>query len=81
MQVGQRDSGNARGADLHARTGSRVQHPGRNHRDHAGGYLNVNHVTASTALTIVPAQPAPVQRMPPVMDDDLLSDMGRMTPG
>ncbi len=39
----------------------------------------MDHVAASAALAVVPAQSAPVQWVPPVVDDDLLPDMGRMT--
>jgi len=41
----------------------------------------MNYVTTRTALAVVAAQPAPVKRVPPVVDDDLLPDMGRMTQG
>jgi len=41
----------------------------------------MDHLTISTALTVVPAQPAPVERMPSIVNDNLLLDMGRMTPG
>lgn len=39
----------------------------------------MDHVTAGAALATLPTQLAPVQRMPSIMDDDLLPDMGRMT--
>ncbi len=79
MQVGQRGGGDARRADIHVGAGSRIQHPGRDHHNHAGRRFNMDHVPARPALAVVPAQPATVQRMPPVVDDDLLPNMGRMT--
>ncbi len=39
----------------------------------------MDHVTAGAAFATLPTQLAPIQRMPPIMDDDLLPDMGRMT--
>ena len=79
VQISQRRSRDAGRADLHARAGSRVQHPGRDHRDDAGRHLDMDHVTAGAALAVVPTKPAPAERMPPVVNDDLLPDMGRMT--
>jgi len=79
MQLGQRRDGHARRADLHARAGDRVQHPGGDHHDDARRHLDMNHVAASASLTVVPAQPASAQRMPSIVNDDLLPDMGRMT--
>jgi hypothetical protein len=35
--------------------------------------------TGSAVLTVVLANAAPIQRMPAIMDHDLLPDMGRMT--
>ncbi len=81
MQVGQRTDRSAGRADLHARTGGRVQHPGRHHHDNAWCRFDMNHIITGPALTVVTAQPAPVKRVPPVVDDDLLPDMGRMTQG
>jgi len=79
VQVSQRRRGDASGADLHARTSNRVQHPGRNHRDDARRHFNVDHITLGMALTVMTAQSAPAQRVPPVIYDNLLPDMGRMT--
>ena len=81
VQVGQRRERSAGWADLHARTGDRVQHPGRHHHDNARRHFDMNHVITGSALTVVTAQSAPVKRVPPVVDDDLLPDMGRMTLG
>jgi len=71
-----RDTGHA---DLHVRAGNCIQHPGRDHCHHTGRYFDMDHVTAGAALATLPTQMAPVQRMPSIMDDDLLPDMGRMT--
>ena len=79
MQVGKRTGRSPGWADLHARTGDRVQHPGRHHHDSARRYFDMNHPITGPALTVVTAQPAPVKRVPSAVDDDILPDMGRMT--
>ena len=80
MQIRQSRDRDARHADLHVRAGSGVQHPGRDHCHHTGRNFDMDHVTAGAALATLPPQLAPIQRMPPIMDDDdLLPDMGTMT--
>ncbi len=37
-------------------------------------------LTVCPTLAVVPPQRAPIQRMPPIVDDDFILDMGRMTP-
>ena len=81
MQVGQRRNRSAGRADLHASTGDQVQHPGGHHHDNARRHSDMNHTMTGPALTGVTVQPTPVKRVPPVMDDDLLPDVGRMTQG
>ncbi len=78
VKVRQRRDGDPWRADLHLRAGNCVQHPGRDHRHHTGRYFDIDHVTAGAAFATLPAQLAPIQRMPPIMDNDLLPDMGRM---
>jgi hypothetical protein len=80
MQVGQRGECHARSADHHAGAGDRIQHPGRHHRDHAGGSLDMNDLTGGPSLAILTTNALPIERMPTVVDHDLLPDMGRMTP-
>ena len=36
-------------------------------------------LTVRPPLTVVPSQSPPVQRMPPIADDHIVPDMGRMT--
>ena len=60
--------------------GDRVEHPRRHDRDHAGRHLDVHEATGETILVVVPPDTPPVQRMPAVVNYDLLPDMGRMTP-
>ena len=37
-------------------------------------------LTVSSLLAVMPPQSSSVERMPPIADDDLIPDMGRMTP-
>ena len=55
-------------------------HAGRDDRDHAGRRLDVHEATGETVLAVVPPDAPPVQRMPAVVNHDLLPDMGRMIP-
>jgi hypothetical protein len=78
-QLDQRAHRHARSANRHASTRDRIQHPGGYRNDDAGRSLNVNTLTAATPLAVLLPDPPPMQRMPTVMDLDLLPDMGRMT--
>jgi hypothetical protein len=80
MQIGQRRHGDARHSDLHAGADHRVEHPGRHARDHAGGRLDVGDLTGGMPLTGLKPDTAPVLRVPTIMDEDFLPDMGRITP-
>jgi hypothetical protein len=80
VQVRQSRDRDTRRTDLHVCAGNCVQHPGRDHCHHTGRYFDMDHVTAGAALATVPTQLASIKRMPSIMDDDLLLDMGRMTP-
>jgi hypothetical protein len=79
MQVNQRIHCHARRADRHSGTGDGIQHPGRNHRNHAGCRLEIDKAASDALLATVPPDTTPIKRMPAIMDLDLLPDMGRMT--
>jgi hypothetical protein len=66
-------------SELHPPTCDRIEHPGGDHNDVARLDLNVNEHTRGTRLTVVAPYSATVQRMPAVLDDGGLPDMGRMT--
>ena len=81
VQLRQSRDRDTRRADLHVRAGNCVQHPGRDHCHHTGRYFDMDDVSARASLTTLPTQLAPIQRMPPIVDDDdFILDMGRMTP-
>ncbi len=78
MQISECRHGHTRFAEFHPRAGDGIQHPFRDHRDHPWSRFKMNKTARGPLLAIVPADPAPMERMPAVMDDDFLSDMGRM---
>ncbi len=80
VQVSERRHRDTRRAELHPDAGDRVEHPRRHDCDHARRHLDVHEATGATILAVLPPDGPPVQRMPAVVDDDLLPDMGRMTP-
>jgi hypothetical protein len=63
---------------LHAGAGGGIEHPVRQHDDHAGRRLNVNDAATGALLAVLLADPSPVQRMPTVVDLDFRPAMGRM---
>jgi hypothetical protein len=79
MQIAQSSDIGARRANLHAGAGGRIQHPGRQHDDHAGcRRLEVDNPAAGALLTVLLPNTTTVEGMPTVMDLDFLPDMGRM---
>jgi hypothetical protein len=79
MQVNQRRHRHARRADRHCGAGDGIQHPGRNHRNHAGCRLEVDIAAGEALLAAVLPDTTSIQRMPAIVDLDLWPDMGRMT--
>ena len=67
-------------AHPHGGAGGRVDHPRRHDRDDAGSYLNMDDLTVSALLAVMLTQSSSVQRMPPIANDNLIPDMGRMIP-
>lgn len=80
MQVGQRGDRHPRLSKLHGGAGSSIEHPGRYDCDDTRSNLGVDDLTTRSMLAVVPPHSAPVQRVPPIADDNLIPDMGGMTP-
>lgn len=80
MQISQRRNGNARCAEMHAGTGRGIEHPGRHHRYDARGSFQMDNCAAAALFAVVLTDAPPMQRVPAIVDDDVLPDMGRMTP-
>ena len=79
MKLEQRRYCHTRRADsCHTGAGDRVQHPCGDRRDHAGHCLNVNNLPGGALFGVVSADVASMERMPPVMNFNFLTDMGRM---
>ena len=79
MQFDERVHRHSAGADLHACARDRIEHPRRHNRDDAGLRFDLHEPPGETLLAAAEANATPVERMPAVMDHDVLPDMGRMT--
>jgi hypothetical protein len=79
VQFSQRRQRDPRLAQIHTAAGGGVEHPCRHHDDNAGRYLDVNDIAGGPLLDVLAPNPAPIQRVPAVMDLNLPPDMGRMT--
>ena len=79
VQVSECRHRHTRWAKLHPDTSNGVEHPRRHDRDHARRHLDVHEVASETILAVMPSQAPPMQRVPAVVNDNLLPDMGRMT--
>jgi hypothetical protein len=78
MKLEQRRYCHTRRADrCHTGAGDRVQHPCGDCRDHAAHCLNVNNLPGGALFAVVSSD-VPIERVPPVMNFNLLPDMGRM---
>jgi len=78
MNLGERMDGDTRLTDFHAGAGDRIQHPRRHDRDDAGRDLNGCEPAIAALLKSVQPQPLAGERMPAIMDNNILADMGRM---
>jgi hypothetical protein len=79
MQLNQRQYRDVRRAECHSSAGGGIEHPRRHHDHHAGRHLDVNDLAAGALLDILAPNAAPIERVPAIMDLDLVPDMGRMT--
>jgi hypothetical protein len=78
-QIAQRRDIDARHANfIHAGAGGSIEHPVRQHHDHAGRRLDVNDAATGALLAVLLADPSPVQRMPAIVDLNFRPAMGRM---
>jgi len=74
----QRRQGHARRADLHADAGRRVEHPCSHHPHDAGQHLDVDKLARFTVVRPLDTDATAEQRVPAIMDNGMLPDMGRM---
>ena len=74
----QRRQGCAWRTDLHTDTGRRVEHPRGHHSHDAGQHLDVDEPTHLAIVGPLDSDATAEQCMPPIMDDSVLPDVGRM---
>ena len=79
MQCAERRQGDLRCADLQTGAVDRVELPRRQNRHGAGRQLHVHQLTRCAPLALNTTHPPSVQRMPAIVDHNILPDMGRMT--
>ena len=79
MQFSQGRDRHKRRPQLHPGTSGGIEHPCRDDYDVAGRHLDMNNLAAGAPLDVLASNSPPIQRMPAVMNLNLLPDMGRMT--
>ena len=79
MQFSQGRDCHPRRPQLHPGTSGGIEHPCRYDHDVAGRHLDMNNFAAGTPLDILSSNPPSIQRVPAVINLNLLPDMGRMT--
>ena len=79
VQVDERADRDLGHADLEAGAEDGVELPGRQHGDDAGHQLDMHELARCAPLALDAPRSLPEQRMPSIMDNDILPDMGRMT--
>jgi hypothetical protein len=80
MQVDQRFRSYLGNAQSHLGADCRIQHPPCHHNNHASRNFHVDDFTTCAPLRVLAPNPAPIKRVPSVMNFYLLPAMGRMTP-
>jgi hypothetical protein len=78
MKIAQRRQRDLWRTNPDARAIHRVELPGRQDRHRASHQLDMHELARCTSLTLDATCTAPIQRMPTIMDNDILPDMGRM---
>ena len=76
MQFSQARDRHPRRPQLHPGTSEGIEHPCRYDQDVAGRHLDMDNFTGCAPLDILSSNPASIQRVPAVMDLNLLPDMG-----
>jgi hypothetical protein len=79
VQVAQRRQRDLRETDLDGSAIDRIELPGRNHRNDAGLELKMSNLPRSAPLTQNTTRAPAAERMPAILNDGILPDMGRMT--
>src|ERR1700759_5587503 len=80
IEIGQADDVDCRRAKGHRRTDRGIKHPGGNDDRYARFGLNDGNVSARAPFGVQLPDLAAMQRVPAVIDFNVLVDMGRMNP-
>jgi hypothetical protein len=80
IEIGQADNVDCRRAKGHRRANRGIKHPGGNDDRYARFGLNDGNVSARAPFGVQLPDLAAMQRVPAVMDFNILVDMGRMDP-
>jgi len=78
LQVDQRRYRYAWRPHLHSGTDDRIEHPGCHHGHHTGRNLHINKAPRNPLFAVLTPKTPPIKRVPPVVDDNFIADMGRM---
>ena len=78
-QLAQGRPGQLRRTNFKTGTIDRIELPRRYDRHHTGRQLHVHKLARRAPFDLNATRAPPVQRMPAVINDDILPDMGRMT--
>jgi hypothetical protein len=80
IKVGQAGDVDHRSAEGHRRANGGIKHPGSQDDRHTRFSLNDDNLSAGSQFDVEQSDLAAMQRVPAIMNCDLLVDMGRMTP-
>lgn len=69
---------NPRRTERHVGAGGWIQHPTRQHDDHAGSSFDIAQQSAGPHLTVMQRDPPAIQRVPAIMNLYFTSNTGRM---
>ncbi len=79
MELAESGERDARRAEFLPGAGDGIEHPRRDNNNYARRHLDMDECPRLPVLAALPSQTTPVQRVPAVVDDDFLPDMGRMS--
>jgi hypothetical protein len=79
MKVAKSRDRDPRRAKLHAGASDRIERPGRKDENVPPVHNDVDEAAGLAHLTRLHAKSSAMERMPAIMDDSFLPDMGRMT--
>jgi hypothetical protein len=79
MKIDKSRKGSLRRTEVHAGAHDRIEHPRRQHQDRSRTRHDMDETACLAQLDRLHAQSLAMQRMPTVVNDSFLPDMGRMT--